>query len=141
MRQPESTRSVEEVRGDCQSRLVQFRDTTPSIVFACLGTVDGRGFAFASSEEGDGKLAQRMSAISCSLLALSESFARESLRSNCNHTLAATEHGNIIVVRVPCHSRAYVLSVGADSSDNQAITLRRALDLSNDLARVIDGWS
>jgi hypothetical protein len=134
-------RSPEQISAACGARLERFRGQVPSFVFACLGTVDGRAFAFASAEGNDPKLAQRMSAISCSLLALSESFARESLRSNCNHALAATEHGNIIVVRVPCRSRAYILSVGADSTDNQAITLRRALDLASDLALLIDDWS
>ena len=131
--------SPEQARTACQSRLERFRQEVASTVFACLGTVDGRAFAFASSQHDDDKMAQRMSAISCSLLALSESFSRESLRSNCTHAFAATEHGNIIVIRIPCRSRAYVLSVGADNSDIQAAILRRALDLSHDLGRLIDG--
>lgn len=129
-------------RRQCQERLGRFCGEVPSAVFACLGTVDGRAFAFARNDAGDaddGKAAQRMAAISCSLVALSESFSRESIRGNCNHALIASDHGNIIVVRVPSVSRAYVISVGADASDMQAVTLRRALDLSQDLASIIDG--
>jgi len=132
-------RSPDAIRASCQDRLESFRADAASVAFACLGTVDGRAFAYSGSNADDGKSAQRMAAISCSLLALSESFSKESIRSNCNHALVASDHGNIIVVRVPCRSRAYVISVGADASDIQAITLRRALDLSHDLASIIDG--
>ena len=52
--------------------------------------------------------------------------------------ITAALRGNIIVVRVPCHSRAYVLAIGVDASDIQAISLRRALDLAHDLAGLID---
>ena len=138
MRPTQTLRTPEMVHAMCQHSLEQLRVKAASVRFACLGTVDGRAYAFAGVEEDAAKTAQRMSAIACSLLALSESFSRESLHSNCSHALIAAERGNIIVVRVPCHSRAYVLAIGVDASDIQAISLRRALDLAHDLAGLID---
>jgi len=129
-----SDRSV--MRTDCQSRLDLLTQQFTSIAFACLSTVDGRLFAYASRVTGADP--RHRSAMTSSLLALSESMAKEALRSRCTYSVVAAEHGVIIAVRVPCKSRSFALSVGADSSDILAMTLRVTLDASDALATIID---
>lgn len=124
------------VRADCQLRLDALVDQSSSISFACLSTVDGRLFAYSSATPTPEP--QHRSAITSSLLALSESFAKESLRSRCVYTVVAAEHGVIVAVRVPSKARSFALSVGADSSDILAVTLRTTLDASDLLAKIID---
>ena len=129
--------STEAVRLSCQNLLERMVRQTPSVVFACLGTVDGRSYAYASPVDTGSQ--QRTSAITCSLLALSESFSKESIRSNCSHVTVSTENGgSIIIVRVPNKARTYALSVGSDASDLLAIALRNALDAASELATIID---
>ena len=133
-----SSNSAEEVRSSCQELLESLIRQTPSIAFACLGTVDGRSYAYASPNDSGSQ--QRLSAITCSLLALSESFSKESIRSTCSHVTVSTESGgSIILVRVPNKARTYALSIGSDASDLLATTLRNALDAAEGLARIIDG--
>jgi predicted regulator of Ras-like GTPase activity (Roadblock/LC7/MglB family) len=124
------------MRADCQARLDALVSQTSSASFACLSTVDGRLFAYSSAAATAEP--QHRSAITSSLLALSESFAKESLRSRCFYTVVAAEHGVIVAVRVPSKARSFALSVGADSSDILAVTLRMTLDASDALARIID---
>lgn len=126
-----------DTRAACQARLDRLVKQSSAISFACLGTVDGRFHAYASPM--DAGAPQRLAAITSSLLALSESFAKEGLRSKCSHAAVATEHGTIVTVRIPCASRAYALSVGADSSELLAMTLRNTLDCADDIAAIIDG--
>ena len=131
-----TTMTSDEARVTCQSLLKNFVARVPSISFACLGTVDGRSFAYSGANPDIS--AQRFSAMTCSLLALSESFSREGLRSNCTHMTVSTEHGTIVVVRVPSRTRAYALSVGADSSDVLAMVLRKTLDAATAIANIVD---
>ncbi len=118
----------------CQAFLDKVLDQTPSINMACLGTADGRLFA-AQTGSTNG---QRFAAMTSSLIALSESFAKEALRSQCTYSLVATPHGVVICVRVPSKRGHYVLSVGADATESMALVLRRALDSSEALAGIID---
>ena len=104
--------------------------------FACLGTVDGRSFSFAA--RGDSQSAQRLSAMTCSLLALAETLSKEALRGRCTHATISTEFGAIVVVRVPSRSRTFALSIGADAADVLATTLRYALDTADTVAALID---
>jgi predicted regulator of Ras-like GTPase activity (Roadblock/LC7/MglB family) len=124
------------VRAECQARLDAMVKQSSSVSFACLSTVDGRLFAYSSAAPTPEP--QHRSAITSSLLALSESFAKESLRSRCAYTVVAAEHGVIVAVRVPSKARSFALSVGADSSDILALTLRMTLDASDALAKIID---
>ena len=126
----------QDTRATCQSLLEALLAEQASVAFACLGTVDGRAYAYAGADAATA--ASRFSAITCSLLALSESFSKEALRSNCNHSAVSTDHGNIVIVRVPSASRAYALSVCADGSDLLATTLRRTLDTAARLAEILD---
>ncbi len=109
---------------------------TPSILFACLSTVDGRAVAHASG--GRPMVPQRVAAITTSLLSLSESFAKEVLRGTCLHTTITIDHGTVVAVRVPSKAKTYALSVCADRGDNLAMTLRWTLDAAAELARVMD---
>ena len=124
------------LRSQCQAFLDELIAASPSLQMACLGTVDGRLFAYAGRRAGAEP--QHHSALTSSLLALSESLVKDTLRSRCTYTVVAAEHGAIVTVRVPSRSRSFALSVGADSTVVLAVTLRAALDASDALARMID---
>ncbi len=124
------------VQAECQRQLDSFLSRNPALQFACLSRVDGRAFAHATARESIA--AAGVSAITCSLLALAESFAKEALKSPCSYSAIATERGSIVLVRVPSRQRAFALSVGADDSQLIAMTLRGALDTAQALAQTID---
>jgi predicted regulator of Ras-like GTPase activity (Roadblock/LC7/MglB family) len=117
---------------ECLERLLQH---ATALRFACLGTADGR--LLASVDADARSTGERIAAMTSSLLALSESFAKDALRSHCNYSVVATEHGSIVVVRVPHVGRGYMLSVGSDGSELMALTLRAALDAAERLAVII----
>lgn len=121
----------------CQSRLADLVSRTPSVVFASLATVDGRSFAHANAP-GRTADAQRAAAIMSSLMGLIESFSREALDSRALYNSIATEHGSIVLVRVPSKARHHTLCVCADASDILATTIRAALDTAAQLAVAID---
>ena len=125
------------LQDECHDLLEAALAEFSSIVMLCMARVDGMAFASACSAASDlGQ--QRSSAIVSSLLALSESFARETLRSKCLYTTIATQHGFIVTVRVPCKNEAYALCLCADSSENLAIAIRAALDTAEALAGAVD---
>lgn len=121
----------------CQNTLADLVSRTPSIVFASLATVDGRSFAHANAAGSDTDAA-RAAAIMSSLMGLIESFSRESLDSRALYNSIATEHGSIVLVRVPSKAKHHTLCVCADASDILATTIRIALDTASRLAAVID---
>ena len=104
---------------------------SPHAQFVCLASVDGRQIAYVT--RGDRSRGQRMAAISSSLLALGETFAKEAAAGATNYNLIAAEHGSIVTVRVPSASRRFALSLAADSSETVALALRNALDTAEAL--------
>lgn len=118
----------------CQVHLERLLTQAPSIRFACISTADGRLFV----SDGAGGDAQRFAAMASSMLALSESFAKEALRSQCTHSTIVTRHGVIVTVRIPGNRGSYLLTLGADATDMMALVLRRALDASEQLAAILD---
>ena len=120
----------------CDASLRSLLGKSAAIRFACLGTVDGRSFSFAADDGS--RSAQRLSAMTCSLLALAESFSKEALRGRCTHATISTEFGTIVVVRVPSRTKTFALSIGADATDVMASTLRYALDTAQALGALID---
>ena len=121
----------------CSTLLSSQLSDNAGVLAAVLGTADGRAFAHAS-QPGRELEAPRVAAIATSLLALSESFSKEALRSRAQYNSIATQHGTIIVVRVPTRANAHVLCLWADQSENLAMTLRIALDSAAKLADLID---
>lgn len=124
------------IRSACLDCLQNLLARAPSLRFACLGTTDGRPFATATSNSNAD--ANRVAAMTSSLLALSESFSRDALRANCTHSTISTQHGAIVTVRVPSARRIFVLSLGSDASEMMAMVLRRALDTADKLAGLLD---
>lgn len=121
----------------CQQILEANCARLPAVVLSCMARVDG--VAFASAKSAMAKVdAQRSSAIVSSLLALSESFSQEVLRSKCLYTTIATEHGSIITVRVPCKNKSFALCMCFDNSENLAMALRAALSIADSLAAAVD---
>lgn len=118
----------------CQALLDDLLAQSPFVRFACVGTVDGRLYA----SPGNAHSGQRFAAMSSALVALSESFAREAMRSQCKYAMTVMDHGLIVSVRVPDHSNSYVFSLGSDHSESMAMVLRRALDSAGDIARILD---
>ncbi len=123
-------------RADCQRRLQSLLAKSTSLKFACLCTVDGRPWAFQRRDEGAD--APRLSAVTSSMLALCETFAREAQRGRCMYNVMSADNGVVVTVRVPCRSARFALSVGADASETVAMALRFALDAASDLAGVLD---
>lgn len=111
-------------------------DAAPGVLGAVMATVDGRAFAHGS-REGHAVEAARIAAVASSLLALSESFSGEALRSRARYNTIATDRGTIVIVRVPSQARAHALCVWADSSENFAMTLRFSLDTAERLAAAL----
>lgn len=116
----------------CSARLDELLAQSSALIFACIGTADGR---LVAARRGDGA---RTAAMTSSLLALSESFAKEALRSPCMYSTIVTRHGCIVTVRIPSDRRSHVLSVGADATETLAMVLRHALDAAAQLAEIID---
>ena len=125
------------MRRTCQTALSTLIEHSPAVQFASLATVDGRSFAHANAvtHEAD---PQRSAALMSSLLGLIESFSRETLKSNTLYNITATEHGSIILVRVPSAGRMHTLCLCTDMSENVAMTLRTSLDTATLLAELID---
>ena len=109
----------------------------PSVLFASVCLVDGRSYAHATSG-GHASDAQRTAAIMSSLMGLLESFARETLQSRAQYTCLSTEHGSIVIARVPSQRRMHALCVCSDASSNLAMTIRTTLDTARRLAETID---
>ena len=107
----------------------------PALRFACVGTADGRSFAYTDRNGSAG--GERIAAMTSSMLALGESFAKDALRGFCEYSIVATPVGAIVVVRVPHRGRGYVLSVGSDSTEVLASTLRAALDGADRIGALI----
>ena len=122
----------------CSNALAARLKVHPGVLAAVVGTADGRAFAHAC-QPGRRMEPARVAAIATSLLALSESFSKEALGSATQYNSIATQHGTIVVVRVPTRMRAHVLCLWADQSENFAMTLRLALDSATQIAALIDG--
>lgn len=133
---PRLTAANQGLHSSCEALFTQLLKKATAVRFACLGTVDGKNFVFVT--DGEERSAQRSSAMTSSLLALAESFSREALKSRCMHVTLSTEMGAIVVVRVPSKTNAFALSIGADSTDVLAATLRHALDTAEVLGTLID---
>ncbi len=125
------------LRRGCEHELQALAHRCEGLVFANLSRVDGRGFAHhAARADVD---AARIAAITCSVLALSESFAKEALRGASGYCAIASEAGSIVIVRVPTARRAFALSVGCTSQDLIAVNLRHTLDSAATIARLLEG--
>lgn len=110
---------------------------SPGLLGVVVGSADGRALAHAGGSDGTFQPA-RVAAVASSLLALSESFSRETLGSETQYSSIATSRGSIMLVRVPSKMRAHVLCLWADASHNLAMTLRAALDMASHVAHAID---
>ncbi len=122
---------------ECQAVLASLVEKTPALRFASVALVDGRSFAHANSASHDAD-PQRSAALMSSLLGLVESFSREALDSKALYNSTATEHGSIVMVRVPTKAKMHTLCICADASDNLAMTIRTALDTAAQVALLID---
>lgn len=134
---PQEATALMQTRKECQQTLEALIARTPAIVFASLGTVDGRSFAHADAP-GRQANAPRAAAIMSSLMGLVESFGRESLDSTAQYNSIATKHGSIVLVRVPSKGKLHTLCLCADASEILAMTIRAALDTAEQLAVHID---
>lgn len=122
---------------ECQAVLASLVEKAPALRFASVALVDGRSFAHANSASHDAD-PQRSAALMSSLLGLVESFSREALGSKALYNSTATEHGSIVMVRVPTRTKMHTLCICADASDNLAMTIRTALDTAAHIALLID---
>lgn len=125
---------VQQLRQACASLLTERIARSPSIIFASLSSVDGRLVAAASGPTRSDVEPQRISALTSSLLALSESFAREIRGGRCTHATVSMEAGSVVTVRVPTQRQLHVLSVCTDQSANLAMALRWTLDTATNIA-------
>lgn len=110
-------------------------EASPGVLGSVVAWADGRVLAHAGHPDHRFDPA-RAAAVASSLLALSESFARESLGSPATHCSIATALGTLVLVRIP--GRAHVLCIWTDRSENLAMTLRYALDAGERLAATLE---
>jgi predicted regulator of Ras-like GTPase activity (Roadblock/LC7/MglB family) len=120
------TKKPLEIGVDVQQLLDGVLARSSHLMFVCLASVDGRLIGFAT--RADRNRGQRMAAVSCSLLALGETFAKEASAGPTQYNLIAAHGGAIVTVRVPSVSKRFALSLGADSEETVALALRSALD-------------
>lgn len=132
-----TTSTSTHARMECQSVIASLVEKAPALRFASVALVDGRSFAHANSASHDAD-PQRSAALMSSLLGLVESFSREALGSKTLYNSTSTEHGSIVMVRVPTRAQMHTLCICADASDNLAMTIRTALDTAAQLALLID---
>lgn len=125
---------VPRIEQDLASRL----EAKNGLLGVVVGTADGRALAHAGAS-GTHFQPARIAAVASSLLALSESFTRETLGSDTQYSTIATARGTIMLVRVPSKTRAQVLCLWADNHLNLGMTLRTALDMASRVAQSIDG--
>jgi uncharacterized protein len=104
--------------------------------FACVSTADGRLFAY-SGEGTPREAGVRIAAMTSSMLALGETFAKEAFRGRCDYTVVSTTMGSIIVIRIPTQRSSYILSVSSDGSEVLASTLRVALDTADRISKIV----
>ncbi|MBB6183019.1 roadblock/LC7 domain-containing protein [Oleiagrimonas soli] len=121
----------------CTEILQRLLQEQPAVGNAVMATVDGRAYASGNPNQEVAK-APRVAAITSSLLGLAESFSRESLQSTASYNSIATEHGTIVLVRVPSNHKTHALCLWTDRSETFAMTLRHALDTASKLAAVLD---
>lgn len=126
-----------QTRMECQSALATLLEHTPAVHFASVATVDGRSYAHANAPARDAN-PQRSAAIMSSLMGLIESFSKEALNSRALYSSIATEHGSIVMVRIPSQAKAHTLCLCADATENLAMTIRAALDTATLLAAKLD---
>jgi len=131
------TTAATHAKMECQAVLASLVGKAPAIRFASVALVDGRSFAHANGASRNAD-PQRSAALMSSLLGLVESFSREALDSRTLYNSIATEHGSIVMVRVPTKAKMHTLCICADASDNLAMTIRTALDTAAQLALLID---
>jgi predicted regulator of Ras-like GTPase activity (Roadblock/LC7/MglB family) len=124
--------SRERIRSEVMSDLEALMKRSPALRFACVGTADGRLFAKTGGGSGD-----RLAAMTSSMLALGESFARDALGGRCDYSIVSTPIGSIVIVRVPHQGSGYMLSVGSDGTEVLASTLRTALDSAGRIASIV----
>lgn len=132
---PASVPTAANLQAACEAELQRVLDKHRSVFFVNLASVDGRPYAHATASRDTDR--QRISALTSSLLGLSESYAREAAGGRCRYTAVAMEEGTVVTVRVPTRSLRFALSVGADDSENLATVLRAALDTAASLARLL----
>jgi predicted regulator of Ras-like GTPase activity (Roadblock/LC7/MglB family) len=121
----------------CQRLLDSVAEEVSELTLASLTALDGRTRAHTSRH--DSLDAQRIAAVTSSLLALSESVTKETSVGGCQHSTITAEHGYIVVVRVPAGTDNLALAVGADQSAQLSLALRLTLDIAGGLASIVDG--
>ncbi|HET8899357.1 MAG TPA: roadblock/LC7 domain-containing protein [Rhodanobacteraceae bacterium] len=134
---PSSNGNASHLHADLTTALQVRIESNPALLAAVVGSVDGRAQTFAA-QAGHSVEPARIAALASSLLGLTESFSREALHGNAHYNSIATEHGSIVVVRVPSRARAHVLSVWTARDETFAMTLRAALDIAAQVARLLD---
>ncbi|MBN8741714.1 MAG: hypothetical protein BGP24_16585 [Lysobacterales bacterium 69-70] len=120
----------------CDAELNALLGRLPALRFASLSTVDGRA-VLAAGRLTDTAV-ERVAAVSSSLLALGEAFARETAGSAYRHTTITADDGLIVVARVPSSRQRLALAVGCDHGGNLALLLGCALDSAAALTRIVD---
>ncbi|HEV2679669.1 MAG TPA: roadblock/LC7 domain-containing protein [Rhodanobacter sp.] len=123
-----------EMQESCNRELDRLLQEASEIIFANLSLLDGRTYAMSSLDRVD---QQRIAALSSSLLALSESFAREVRGGLCSYVTVSMERGFLVTVRVPTEPGRYTLSLFVDNSANLAMALRWALDAAKKLTTLL----
>jgi predicted regulator of Ras-like GTPase activity (Roadblock/LC7/MglB family) len=110
---PTNQRYAAPVLEAAQKQLVAFVDANPDVKLALVTSADG----FEVAAHPHLPMAQRISAMSSSLQALSEAIAREAGLSRSRNLIVETDDGTIVVLGIPNITPRLSLAVVASASE------------------------
>lgn len=101
-----------------------------------LATADGQTVVSTST---DNEKASRYSALSCALLALSESFSTELLNISNNEISVSSEGGHAALIRLQLRNQSFLLCLSSTANTvNLATVIRLARDVSKKLQTTVN---
>lgn len=101
-----------------------------------LATADGETVVTSCTND---EKASRYSALSCALLALSESFSKELLNISNNEISVSSEGGHAVLIRLQLRDQPFLLCLSTTANTiNLATVIRLARDMSKKLQRTVN---
>jgi predicted regulator of Ras-like GTPase activity (Roadblock/LC7/MglB family) len=130
------TRSISaaEFRALCDSELKNFCTRHSEASLALVATADAWLISSHSSEKTD---ANRLSAITASLLALCESLSKELSGGSCRSVLLSMNSYTCVIAHITGTHRPMVLAVGVRQDVMLALARRFALDLAERISSAL----
>jgi predicted regulator of Ras-like GTPase activity (Roadblock/LC7/MglB family) len=122
------------IRTLCDSELQKLCVRHPEVSLALVATADAWLISSRSSERAD---ANRLSAMTASLLALCESLSKELSGGSCQSVLLSMDSYTCVIVHITSAHRTLVLAVGVRQDVMLALARRFALDLAKRISSAL----